>query len=92
MSNREPLTAKRRAAILRYVILTTKKMPLLIFGVDQTLKAERMPAARLYEWLERKGYHWDSKAKSWIERPKKQPPPWLKKPPPMTLERGEVFC
>lgn len=71
MSNREPLTAKRRAAILRYVILTTKKMPLLYFGVDQTLKAERMPATHLYQWLEKKGYRWDSKAKSWIERPKK---------------------
>lgn len=65
---REPLTAKRRAAILRYVVLTTKRMPVIYFGVDQTLKAERMPSTQLYQWLDRKGYRWESKAKIWIEK------------------------
>ncbi len=65
---REPLTAKRKAAIFRYVVLTTKKLPVLYFGVEQTLKAEKMPSERLYQWLQSKGYKWCPKSKIWTEK------------------------
>lgn len=62
---RQPLTAKRKAAILRYVMIKAEKFPFVSFAVDATLKAERMKAESLYQWLESKGYRWNSRTKNW---------------------------
>jgi hypothetical protein len=64
---REPLTAKRKAAIHAYVRHKGKEAPFLFIAVEDTLKAERMKAESLYQWLESKGYRWESRAKVWRE-------------------------
>lgn len=63
---REPLTQKAKAAILKYVAIKTEKMPVMYFGVEKTLEAERMRRSDLYTWLESKGYRW--KAGYWEKR------------------------
>jgi len=56
-----PLTKKRKQAIIKYVIVKALKgqgnfVPVII---ENTLKAERMKADTLYEWLQKRGYRWN---------------------------------
>lgn len=63
---REPLTKKRRAAIHTYVSSQGEKHGYMAYYmIELVLKAERLPAAELYERLERKGYRWDSRGGYW---------------------------
>jgi hypothetical protein len=63
---REQLTKKAKRAIVAFVEHKTKNFPHLYYAIDQTLKAERMHRSKLYEWLESKGYRWDSRVGLWI--------------------------
>lgn len=63
---RQPLTAKREGAIFKYVKVKTAKFPVFHEAIRRTLEAERMPAEKLYGWLETKGYKWNSRVKMWM--------------------------
>ena len=56
---RQPMTNKRRKAIYQYVVLR-EKTQILYYAIEETLKAEKMPAEELYSWLEKKGLKWKS--------------------------------
>ena len=63
MSDKQPkprqnLTKKRRGAIEAYVLEKTYKHPALRFQIDAVLKAEKMDAEELYQWLKNKGWRW----------------------------------
>lgn len=59
MHPRERLTRKARAAISKYAIVKSRGLPLYHeLMVAVVLQAERMPRARLYEWLEEHGFQW----------------------------------
>ena len=62
---REPLTKKARAGIHAYAIHKTRNMPIVGLLIDATLEAERMRRTQLYEWLEGKGFKWDSSIGVW---------------------------
>ena len=63
---REPLTVKRKAAIHKYVeICVQRDGPTLQAAVERTLKAERMKAEELYDYLSRRHQVWDSRWKHW---------------------------
>lgn len=59
---RQPLTEKRRLAIILYV--QAKHNGTVSGVVNLTLKAERMQSDKLYDWLKRNGYQW--KRGQWI--------------------------
>lgn len=65
MHPREPLTRKAKAAISKYAAVKCERLPLHALMVDAVLEAERMPRARLYEWLESKGYRWHAPSGIW---------------------------
>ena len=54
---REKLTRKALAAISTYASAKCK-LPLHHLMVVAVLEAERMPRARLYDWLYGRGYQW----------------------------------
>lgn len=57
---RTPLTKKRKAAILTYVIIRAEKHGQFVYNlVEDTLKAERKNADDLYSYLERRGHRWN---------------------------------
>lgn len=55
---RQPMTKKRRGAIEAYAVQKTYKHPAVRFVVDAVLKAEKMPAEELYQWLTANGWRW----------------------------------
>ena len=67
MHPREPLTRKARAAISKYAAVKCERLPVHMLMVDAVLEAERMPRARLYEWLQNKGYYSDREPFSNLE-------------------------
>lgn len=78
---REPLTQKARAAIRAYAVFKCGDLPLVYHLVTYSLEAERMPRQRLYTFLEKKGFYWDSDSATW--NPPK--PKSHKKPRPQGL-------
>ena len=69
MKAQQPLTAKAKAAIVRYVELNKKKHGYISgLVIDFVLKAERMERAKLYAWLDGKGWKWSSKRGYWYEK------------------------
>ena len=65
--NNQPLTAKRRAAIVRFVVLQqyAQGNGTAEWVINETLNAEKKEADVLYNWLERHGYTWNATAKKW---------------------------
>lgn len=53
---RQALTEKRRMAITKYA--EKRNNGTLRSVVNLTLKAERMQADKLYDWLKRNGFQW----------------------------------
>lgn len=56
----QPLTKKRKSAIYRYVRLKTIDGVTVEACIKHTIVAERMEAEKLYSYMDRKGYIWDS--------------------------------
>ena len=65
MHPRERLTAKAMHGISTYATVKAGDLPIHGLMVRYVLEAERMPRARLYEWLEGKGYRWNSRVGLW---------------------------
>ena len=58
---RQPLTEKRREAIEMYVRIKSRHTDqTLAQTIDQTLTAEKMDKDELYQWLQSKGYKWNT--------------------------------
>jgi hypothetical protein len=69
MKAQQPLTAKAKAAIVKYVALTEKRHGYISgLVIDYVLKAERMPREKLYTLLDAKGYTWAAKHGLWREK------------------------
>lgn len=62
-----PMTAKRKAAIKRYVALKAEGNMTLDNVIDLTLKAERMWNQELHNFLERRGWRWRPRLGRWIQ-------------------------
>jgi len=61
----QPLTKKAKKAITDYAMLKCKGLHIADLLIHYTLEADRMPREKLYVWLEKKGYVWDSRGGYW---------------------------
>lgn len=68
-TKQKTLSTKAKAAIRAYVqVRARKRGNFLHFLVEDTLKADRMPRNQLYDYLKRKGWHWNARLGLWIEK------------------------
>lgn len=66
MHPREKLTRKAYRAIYTYTEIKCRDLLLFDFAVRYTLEAERMSRAKLYAFLEQRGYRWDGRL--WLKK------------------------